>query len=134
MERPKVGIGVIVRRNNKILFGKRIGAHGTGTWSLPGGHLEFNETFEQCARRETYEEAGIKVKNIRFLTVTNDISKKEKVHYITVFMTAEYSSGKVRVMEPEKTERWTWCNKRSIPRPLFLPIKNLLKQKCNPIK
>ena len=40
---PRVGIGVIIRKDNKILLGKRKNAHGEGSWCFPGGHLEFNE-------------------------------------------------------------------------------------------
>ena len=56
---PRVGIGVIVMRNGLVLLGERIGAHGAGTWALPGGHLEFGESVEQCARREVWEETGL---------------------------------------------------------------------------
>jgi len=59
MDRSKV-IGVIVRKENKVLMGHRINAHGHETWCFPGGHLEFNESIEDCA-----EETGIKIKNIR---------------------------------------------------------------------
>jgi 8-oxo-dGTP diphosphatase len=47
VERPKVGIGVIVYRKGKILIGKRLSHHGAGTWEIPGGHLEFGESFEK---------------------------------------------------------------------------------------
>ena len=58
--RPKVGIGVIIQKDGKLLMGQRRGAHGADTWCPPGGHLEFGETWESCARRETREEAGSK--------------------------------------------------------------------------
>lgn len=38
---PKVGIGVIVRKDNQILLGKRKNSHGDGCWAFPGGHLEY---------------------------------------------------------------------------------------------
>jgi 8-oxo-dGTP diphosphatase len=63
MERPKVGVGVFIIKDKKILMGKRINSHGEGTWSLPGGHLEFFETFEDCAKREVMEETGLKISN-----------------------------------------------------------------------
>ena len=46
---PKVGVGVIVRREGRILLGKRKGSHGENTWAPPGGHLEFMESVEECA-------------------------------------------------------------------------------------
>lgn len=43
---PKVGIGVIiVKDDGHILVGKRKASH-TPYWSIPGGHLELGESFE----------------------------------------------------------------------------------------
>lgn len=133
-DRPKVGIGVIVIKDNKVLVGKRKGAHGKGTWSFPGGHLEFNEELEDCARREVLEEAGIKIKDIRLGTFTNDIHKNEGKHYVTLFLVSDYDSGDPRVMEPDRCERWDWFEWDKLPKPLFLPNKNLLKQGFDPFK
>ena len=73
MERPKVGVGVIIVKEGKILLGKRKNAHGEGTWCPPGGHLELGESYEECAKRETFEETGLQIKNLQFITATNDI-------------------------------------------------------------
>ena len=56
------------------------------TWGLPGGHLEANESFEECAEREILEEAGLHVRHLKFLTATNDIMPVEGKHYVTIFM------------------------------------------------
>ena len=105
-DRPKIGIGVIVVKNNKVLVGKRKGPHGKGTWSFPGGHIEFNEEVEDCAKREVLEETGIFIRNIRKATFTNDIHKKEGKHYVTLFLIADYDRGKPKVMEPDRCEKW----------------------------
>jgi 8-oxo-dGTP diphosphatase len=131
MDRPGVGVGVIIIKDNKVLLGKRKNAHGEGSWCFPGGHLEFNEDIEDCAKREVFEETGIKIKNIKTVTFTNDIFKEEEKHYITLFLVAEYDSRKIRVMEPEKCEKWEWFEWSNLPQPLFLPIQNLLKQGFN---
>ena len=73
---PRVGIGIFVLKDGKFLLCKRKNSHGAGHWQLPGGHLEFNEKLEDCARREVIEETGVKIKNIRSSTITNDIFKK----------------------------------------------------------
>ncbi len=132
VERPKVGVGVIVVKDSKVLLGKRINAHGEGSWSFPGGHLEFSESWEQCAKRETLEETGIAITNIRFATATNDIFETEQKHYITIFMLADYVSGDAKVLEPEKCETWEWFSWDSLPNPLFLPIQNLIKSGFTP--
>lgn len=55
---------------------------------MPGGHLEFGESFENCATREVLEETGLTVQNVRFLTATNDVMEDEGKHYVTIFMGA----------------------------------------------
>ncbi len=62
--KPKVGIGVMILKDGKVLLGKRKGSHGAGQYAFPGGHLEYMESFEDCARRETREECGIEIQNI----------------------------------------------------------------------
>lgn len=130
---PRVGIGIIVKKNGKVLLGKRKGSHGEGSWSFPGGHLEFGEELVDCAKREVFEETGIKIKNARPAAFTNDIFEKEGKHYVTLFVTADCESGEPEVMEPEKCERWEWFEWKNLPQPLFLTIRNLLQQKFNPI-
>lgn len=60
--------------------------------------------------------------------------KKEGKHYITLSIISEYDSGEVKVMEPEKCEKWEWFEWNNLPQPLFIPIQNLLKQNYNPFK
>lgn len=128
MNIPRIGVGVIVVYQNRVLLGKRKNAHGEGDWSFPGGHLEFQESFEACAQREVLEEAGIQIHNIRIAAVTNDIFTLENKHYVTIFMKADLLSGTPHVLEPHKCEQWEWFLWSELPRPLFLPIQNLLEQ------
>lgn len=130
-QHPRVGVGVIVRKGGKILLGKRLGSHGSGKWSFPGGHLEFNESIEQCARREVAEEVGLTIKNLRHLAFTNDRFRTEGKHYVTLFVVADYAKGAVTLREPHKCERWEWFSPNRLPTPLFLSIRNLLKRLGN---
>ena len=131
-ERPKVGVGVILAKENKVLLLKRKNSHGEGTWGFPGGHLEFNEEIEDCVQREVYEETGIKVSNIRFASLTNDLFKKENKHYITIFMLCDWESEEAQIKEPERCAAQAWFEWKKLPTPLFLPITNLLKQGYHP--
>jgi 8-oxo-dGTP diphosphatase len=126
-KRPLIGIAVIVIKEDRVLLGKRKNAHGSGTWAFPGGHLEFNESIMDCARREVSEETGIRIKNLRYGPYTNDIFAEEGRHYVTLFVIADYDSGIPVVREPHKCEEWTWCQWPPDVHPCFLPINNLLK-------
>ncbi len=131
-KRPLVGVAVIIIKDLKVLLGKRKASHGAGTWALPGGHLEFNESIADCAKREVFEETDLYIRNIRPAAFTNDIFDREKKHYVTLFVLSDYSHGVLRLKEPEKCAGWQWFQWDFLPEPLFLPLRNLLKQGYRP--
>src|SRR6266496_3175398 len=58
---PRVGCAGIIRRGEDVLMGQRNKEPNRGLWVLPGGGVEFGETFAETLRRELAEEAGIDV-------------------------------------------------------------------------
>lgn len=114
----RVGVGVMVIKEGKVLLGKRKNSHGEGDYANPGGHLEYMESFEDCAIRETMEECGLKIKNIKFLNVAN-IKKFTPKHYVHISLLAEWESGEPKVLEPEKCGGWDWYDLDNLPNPLF---------------
>ena len=132
--RPAVGVATIVIKNKKILLGKRLNSHRAGAWAFPGGHLELNESIEDCAKREVFEETGLLIKNLQRAAFTNDIFEEEKKHYVTLFVVSEYDSGNLQLKEPDKCEKWDWFNWNEFPEPLSLSLKNVWDQGFNPIR
>jgi 8-oxo-dGTP diphosphatase len=113
-------VGVMIFKDEKILLGKRRGKHGTGEYSCPGGHLEFGESFEECVARETKEESGINIKNIKFLSVAN-IFKHENRQDVLINFVADWDSGTIVNDPNEKIGDWEWHPLDSLPEPLFYP-------------
>lgn len=132
LNRPAVGVAVIIIKEEKVLLGKRLNAHGQGTWAFPGGHLELNESILACAQREVREETGMQLSGIEHVAFTNDIFNAEKKHYITLFVKSTEIYGIPRVMEPHKCEKWEWFSRHSLPEPRFLSLQNLLGQEGIP--
>ncbi len=126
-ERPKVGVGVCIVKDNQMLMGKRLNSHGEGDWAFPGGHLEFGESLIECARREVAEETGLIITNIRRGPITEDIFYQENKHYITIVMLADYVAGHPMILEPHKCQEWRWFALDNPPEPLFLTNRNLIK-------
>ena len=100
-------------------MGKRAGSFGEGTWAIPGGHLEFGESFAETAAREVLEETGLRIKNIRFGAVTNDYFEDEEKQYVTIWILSEYDSGEAMILEPTKCSEQKWFDFATMPTPLF---------------
>ena len=65
-ENPKIVVGSVCTFKNKFLMCKRAIEPQKGFWTLPAGYLENNESAEEGAVREAYEEAyaNIKINNL----------------------------------------------------------------------
>jgi len=121
MSQPKVGVGVIIQNVHKeILIGKRIGSHAP-FYSIPGGHLENGETFEEAAIKEVFEETGLIIKNPIVYGVTNNLRtyKIENKHYVSINLFVNEYEGELENKEPHKCEGWDWYPLSQIPQPHF---------------
>jgi len=122
---PKVGVGILVLDQGKVLLGKRKGAHGEGTWSAAGGHLEFGETVIECTRRELLEETGLKAETIVEGPWNEVFFSEENKHYLNLYTFVTKFSGELCVKEPDKVEDWQWFPISDLPTPLFASIKKI---------
>ncbi len=129
---PHVGAAVFVRKEGKVLMGLREG-FGSGTWCAPGGHIELNEKAIECVVRETKEESGVEIANIRFLNIVETIWPEEGTHYITLMYVADWKSGEPRA-QPEEFQRWEWHPWDNLPSPLFRPTASFVAEGINPLE
>ena len=138
-KKPRVGVGIILLKDNKLLLGKRhedpekAGSelHGEGTWTLPGGKLEFKEDPKDCVYRETLEENSIEIDKdkLKVISVTNDISGDS--HFVTIGFLCEHFKGEAKVMEPEEITEWRWFDINDLPSPIFFPSEKMIKNFIN---
>jgi 8-oxo-dGTP diphosphatase len=115
------GVACFVWRDGKFLMQRRIGSLGEGKWSVPGGHLDFMESWADCAAREVMEETGMSIKNIEFLAVTNDMFSENNKHNISIWMTSDWASGEPSIIEPDKCTAQEWHTFQDLPDTLFEP-------------
>ncbi len=131
-KQAQVGVSVLINKGDRILLEKRAHTHGEGTWGPPSGHIDYGETPEQTAMRETREETTITIDNLKFRVVTNDVFEKEQKHYITIWFDADYVTGEPKASAPEEETEVGWFTWDSLPQPLFLPLQHLLEGKTYP--
>ncbi|GLV56699.1 NUDIX domain-containing protein [Dictyobacter sp. S3.2.2.5] len=127
-----VGVSVLIKNGDRILLEKRVNTHGAGTWGPPSGHIDFGETPEEAVLRETQEETGLQIKDVKFRCITNDVFQDEQKHYITLWFEAHYVSGEPRVKAPEEESEVRWFTWSGLPEPLFLPVQHLMEGKTYP--
>lgn len=122
----RVEVGVLVLNpEGKVLLGKRKSQLGASTFSLPGGHLEFGEMPEICARRELKEETGLDGSDFEVASMTNDIVYEK--HYITIGVVVGKFWGEPQVIEVDKCESWGWYDLNDLPEPLFIPSAKFIE-------
>ncbi len=104
---------LIIQKDNKILLGIKKRGFGMGKWNGFGGKVEKDETIEDGARRELFEEAGISVNSIEKIGVLNFIweHKKEEALEVNIFKATDF------VGEPQETEEMKpqWFSITEIP-------------------
>ena len=121
----RVGVAVLIERGRHVLMGQRIGSHGSGTWSFPGGHIDFGDEPEEAVRREVMEETGLtigKITRYRPMPWVNTHFEEEGKQYITLYFQGEFTGGTPKTMEPDKCVGWEWVEWDKPPTPLFQPI------------
>ena len=109
---PKTSPAIIVAitKGDQILL-----AHNKyfpkGMYSVIAGFVELGETFEQCVRREVYEEVGIRVKNIKY----SGSQPWPFPNSMMIGFTAEYLDGEINV-DGEEIVHADWFSKDEIPK------------------
>jgi 8-oxo-dGTP diphosphatase len=66
---PKIAAGVIPILDGKVALVRRSMRPSRGSWVFPGGYVDAGESVEDAARRETWEETGLRVQLERLLGV-----------------------------------------------------------------
>jgi len=123
-KRPKIGVGILIIKDNKLLMGKRKGTYGKDTYGTCGGHLEYGETPADAIKREVLEETGLVVKSLTFLCVSNNIFYDS--HYVDISFLGEVEDGEPELKEPDVIQSWEWYDIENLPAPLFKPVEIVL--------
>lgn len=103
MTQPRIRVGVVIPREDEILLVRHRKGEKT-YWMLPGGGLDYGETFATCAEREVEEETGLRIKTERMLYISEAICPRGSRHILNVFMLARLEGGTLTIPEGDVIE------------------------------
>ncbi len=125
MSVPRVGVGVMIVQDGRVLLGRRMNGQRPGWYGWIGGKLEFGETLQECARREAQEEAGVEVGHLKLLCISSFIVEDQ--HWIDVEFLGDIVSGEPHVTAPDELTEWAWYPIDQLPSPIFEPAELALQ-------
>jgi ADP-ribose pyrophosphatase YjhB (NUDIX family) len=107
---PRIGVGIILLRDDEVLLVKRARPPAQGAWSLPGGGQELGETAEAAARRELLEETGLTCGKLTLAahvdSIHHDEAGRVQYHYTILDFCARYSGGEAMAGDDVSEVAW----------------------------
>lgn len=121
-----VGIDLIIKKNDKVLLGKVSKKWRTleGEWGLPGGDINFGETFQKAIERNLEKELGTILKDFKIVSINSNFWLGN--HYLNIGILVE-AEGIEKLKNKEDWEEWEWFNLEKLPEKLCAPAKLTLK-------
>ena len=109
-ERPIIGVGAVIIREDRVLLVRRATEPLKGEWSVPGGVLELGEKLRDGIRREVLEETGLEVEPGDVLDVFDSIFRDEQgrtqYHYVLIDYLCRLLLGEAKAGSDVSEVRW----------------------------
>ena len=124
---PRVGVGVLlVDEHGRVLLTLRKLPPKAGCWSIVGGKLDYLETLQECAVRETREEVGLDVSIEALVCVTDHLLPQESQHWVSPAYLGRVLGGEAKNCEPQKTSQVRWFALADLPANLTMTARNAI--------
>ena len=123
-----VGCGAfIINENGQLLLQQRNKEPEKGFWSIPGGKVEWMETFEDAVKREVKEECNVEVNVEKLLGICDHIVKQENQHWVSPSFLCKIKQGEPKIMEPSKHTDMKWFNMDKLPKNITITTQHAVK-------
>lgn len=101
MKEPRIRVSGILKKDDKILFVKHR-KKGEEYYLLPGGGVDFGETFETALKREFLEEVNINISVDKLCIISEGVDPKGEKHIINLVFLVDYVSGEIVLPDEER--------------------------------
>jgi 8-oxo-dGTP diphosphatase len=110
------GTSVAIFCGDKVLLAQRKNPPRQYEWSIPGGHVEANESLEQAACREIWEETGLNLaeKSLKYSKTIHFKISPEEAYEINLFI-YEIEGSRPNVTAGDDAKAIGWYNENQLP-------------------
>lgn len=132
-ERPAVTADCVVLRKDaasgrpSVLLIQRAKDPFAGRWALPGGFVNKDEPLAEAARRELFEETGVRVGRLRQVGAFGDPGRDPRGWIVSVAYVAEAAGGDDAVRAADDARAVGWFPVEALP-PLAFDHGQILEQ------
>ncbi|MFQ5420745.1 MAG: NUDIX domain-containing protein [Anaerolineae bacterium] len=122
-ERPSVTVDVVifslVEEDLRVLLIQRKHKPFQGMWAIPGGFVKINESLEEAAGRELFEETGVADVYIEQLYTFGKPKRDPRARVITVVYFALVPNDAIRPHAGDDAAKATWFSTWDLPELAF---------------
>ncbi len=105
---PEVVVGVLIYNNKNEIFLAKC-SKWKNKWVVPGGHLEYGETLDNCVKREVKEETDLDITKIKLISTQESVFSKEfheKRHMIFLDFAAKARTNDIKLNKELQEYKW----------------------------
>lgn len=102
----RVTVDIVVLNKNKILLIKRKNNPFKDFYALPGGFVEENELLIDAAKRELFEETGIKADKLKFIGIFDKVNRDPRGRIITAAYSFKTKELKAKASDDALDLKW----------------------------
>ncbi|MBN2367538.1 NUDIX hydrolase [Candidatus Woesearchaeota archaeon] len=120
--------------DKKILLIQRKQEPAKGYWALPGGYVDWDETAEECARREFKEETGCTTENLELLGIYSDPKRDDGRQNVTLCYLTRLENNPKTKFDKEEISDLRWFSLDDLPEKLAFDHKDMIQDYKNQVK
>jgi 8-oxo-dGTP diphosphatase len=107
---PVLAVSVLVQRDHRVLLVRRARPPFANSWAFPGGKVLAGETLTDAAKRETREETGVAVRDLRQVDVVAIVDRDSdgmvRSQHVLVVFAATAAEGAAIAGDDAAEARW----------------------------
>ena len=125
--KPGVAALILDKAENVLLL-LRKKPPNVNCWTIPGGKVRYNESFQMAIKREVKEEVGVRITLVRGLIIAKPFDYDSRTQWFSPVFLADIKDGTPKNLEPKVHKQLKWFSLLEIPKNINTTTQLALKK------